>query len=278
MLLWLSHPDQATQIGRYGEALVCFDAMDYHAAFKRGRARAVMARAERDILARADLVFASSADLLARARAARARATLVPNAADVEHFACTTVEPPEPADLARLARPRLLYYGTLGPWLDIDWLAGVARARPDWTVLLIARRAGAALAPLGSLPNVHLLGERPYEALPAYLHHSDVCLLPRVTSELTTAMDPVKVYEYLAAGRPVVATPLAELVKYGDLVDLCGTSAEAVSAIERRLAAPDAGRSERQAFAARHTWRERGRQVMGALDAALAEAGTLQQC
>ena len=272
VVLWLSHPDQARQIGRYGEALVCFDSMDYHAAFKRARARTAMAAAERDLLARADLVFTSSEDLHARAHAAGAQATLVPNAADVEHFARAAGPLPEPTDLARLGRPRLLYYGTLGPWLDVGWIAGIAGARPDWTVVLIGPRAGADLRPLAGLPNVALLGPRPYAALPAYLGHADVCLLPRVASDLTRAMDPVKVYEYLAAGRPVVATPLTELTKYGALVDVAAAPAAAVSAIERHLLAPDdERRRERQAFAARHTWQARGALVSAALEAALAE-------
>ena len=272
VVLWLSHPDQASQIGRYGEALVCFDSMDYHAAFKRGRARAAMAAAERDLLTRADLVFTSSEDLRARARAAGARAALVPNAAEVEHFARAAGPLPEPADLARLGRPRLLYYGTLGPWLDVGWIAGIAHARPDWTVILIGPRAGADVGRLAGLPNLALLGPRPYAALPAYLGHTDVGLLPRVAGDLTRAMDPVKVYEYLAAGRPVVATPLAELAKYGDLVDIAATPAAAVAAIERHLRVADDGpRRERQGFAARHTWQARGALVSAALEAALAE-------
>ena len=273
VLLWLSHPDDGPQIGRYGEALVCFDSMDYHAAFKRGPVRTKIAAAERDLLARADLVFTSSADLQTRAVAAGARAMLVPNAADVEHFARAAARPlPEPADLARLRRPRLLYYGTLGPWLDAAWIAGLARARPAWTVLLIGPSAGAELGPLARLPNVALLGPRPYQSLPAYLRHADVCLLPRVASELTRAMDPVKVYEYLAAGKPVVATPLPELAKYGDLVDVAGTPVEAIAAVERHLGARgDERLRARQAFAAGHTWQARGAVVGAALDAVLAE-------
>ena len=271
VILWLSHPDQASQIGRYGEALVCFDSMDYHAAFKRGRARATMATAERDLLARADLVFTSSEDLHGRARAVGARAMLVSNAADVEHFARAAGPLPEPTDLARCRRPRLLYYGTLGPWVDAGWIAGIARARPDWSVVLIGPRAGADLRPLAGSPNVCLLGPRPYAALPAYLRHADVCLLPRLANDLTRAMDPVKVYEYLAAGRPVVATPLPELAKYGDLVDVAATPAAAVAAIERHLLTPDDERRRaRRAFAAGHTWPARGAAVSAALEAALA--------
>jgi glycosyltransferase involved in cell wall biosynthesis len=233
-----------------------------------------MAAAELSLLRRADLVFASSADLQARAAAIRVPAILVPNAAEYEHFAAAASQPlAEPADLARLPAPRLLWYGTLGPWVDTALLAGIARARPHWTLVLVGPAAGADLAVLAGLPNVYLLGWRPYAALPAYLRHAAVCLLPFVTSDLTRAVDPVKLYEYLAAGKPVVATPLPELAKCGDLVDVVTTPAEAVAAVERHLAAPEseARVAARLAFAAQHTWQERAVTVRDALVAALAQ-------
>ena len=274
VVLWLTHPNQMAQVGRYAERLVCFDSMDYHAAFKRGRARERTAREEAALLRRADLVFASSDDLQARAEAAGARSTLVPNAGDFERFSLAATQPlPMPEELQAIPRPRLLFSGTLGPWLETDWLADLARARPRWSVVLIGPPAGADLRLIASLPNVHQLGWRPYESLPAYLQHADVCLLPRAAGELTRAMDPAKVYEYLAAAKPVVATPLAELTKYGDLIDVADTGDQAVAAIEGHLRAADSEtrRRARLAFAARHTWSKRADTVRQVLEAALRE-------
>lgn len=272
VVLWLSHPDQARLIGRFDERLVCFDSLDYHAAFKRGEAQAAMAAAELSLLRRADLVFASSDDLLRRAQAAGAHAWLVPNGVEFERFARAATEPlAAPAELAPLPQPRLLFYGILGSWIDTTLIAGIARARPSWSIILIGRVTGADLRPLANLANVHRLGPRPYPALPAYLQHADVCLLPFVDSELTRAVDPLKLYEYLAAGKPVVATPLPELAKCGDLVDLAPTAAAAVAAIERQRAAPEPAerRLARLAFAAQHTWEARAAAIAAALAAAL---------
>ena len=272
VVLWLGHPDQAGQIGRCGEALVVFDSMDYHAAFKQGAAAARMAAAELSLLRRADLVLTSSADLQARAEAAGARAVPVPNAAEFEHFAAAATRPlAAPTEIAGLPRPRLLFYGTLGPWLDTGLLAAIARSRPDWTLLVMGPPAGANLALLAGRPNVHLLGWRPYETLPAYLQHADACLLPFVADALTRAVDPVKLYEYLAAGKPVIATPLPELDKCGDLIDVVTTPAAAVAAVERHLLAPDDSerRWRRLAFAAEHTWEQRAAAAVAAIKAAL---------
>jgi glycosyltransferase involved in cell wall biosynthesis len=271
--LWLSHPDQASQIGRYGERLVVFDLMDDHAAFKRGAAAARMAAAELNLLRRAGLALASSDELAARARAAGARPLLVPNAVEFERFAAAAVEPlPLPAPLTAIPGPRLLFYGTVGPWVDTALLGALARARPDWSLALVGETAGGDLAPLGGLPNVHLLGRQPYAALPAFLQHCDLCLLPFVQSALTRAVDPVKLYEYLAAGRPVVATPLPELDKCGDLIARAAGPDEWLATIARQLAAPEpaATRQARLAFAAAHTWQDRAALIVDAIEERLA--------
>jgi glycosyltransferase involved in cell wall biosynthesis len=260
VVLWLSHPDHAVLIGRVREVVVCFDSLDFHAAFKTGGAAATMAAAELSLLRRADLVFASSDALHARALAAGATSTLVPNGVDFDRFAAAATTPlPLPSDLEALPPPRLLFYGTLGPWVDLALVVGIARARPDWSVVLIGPPAGADTGSLAGLANVYQLGARPYATLPAYLQHADVCLLPFVQNELTAAVDPLKVYEYLAAGRPVVATPLPALARCGDLIERVTSAPEAVAVIARLLATPadDATRLRRLAFAAEHTWTAR---------------------
>lgn len=274
-ILWLSHPDQAGQIGRHLERLVCFDLMDAHAAFKRGAAQAAMAAAELSILRRADLILASSQALLARAKATGRPSILVPNAGEFDHFAqAASRSLPEPLDLIALPRPRLLFYGTLGEWLDTHLLAELARARPSWSIIVLGHEAGANWRPVIGLQNVYRLGRRPYTTLPAYLQHCDLCLLPFRGGELARAVDPVKLYEYLAAGRPVVATPLPELDKCGDLVDLASSSDQAIARIEHHLHAPESAerRQQRVQFAAAQTWSARAHQVVAALTTALAAA------
>ena len=272
--LWLSHPRQVEQIGRYGEALVCYDLMDYHAAFKTGAQRAAVVADEMKLLRRADLVFASSHDLRDRAETMAAKVVLAPNAADFAHFSRAATEPLDcPNNLMAIPHPRVLFFGTFGPWVDTTLLAGIAQARPRWSLVLIGPPAGADVAGLNALPNCYLLGWRPYDELPAFLQHSAVCLLPFTTNELTRAVDPVKVYEYLAAGKPVVATELPELAKCGDLIDTVASVDEAVRAIERHLLRPEdeARRLARLAFAACQTWEARTATIARAIEEALSE-------
>jgi glycosyltransferase involved in cell wall biosynthesis len=268
-VLWLSHPNQASQIGSYGEQLTCFDWMDYHAAFKDGAEREIIETAELGLLRGADLFFASSQDLVRRARQLSVEAVRVPNAADPEYFAmAATTTLPCPPEIEALPRPRLLFYGTFGPWVDTTFLRALALTRPDWPLVLVGAITDDTSDALRDLPNVHWLGWRPYEELPPYLQHADVCLLPFRTGSLTRAVDPVKLYEYLAAGKPVIATPLDEFAKCGDLVDVVTCAEQAASVIEEHLQAPEPAerRLKRMAFARENTWKHRAATVLEALD------------
>ncbi len=268
-VLWLSHPNQSNQLGVYGEQLACFDWMDYHAAFKDGLDRDQIEAEELGLLRRANVVFASSADLMARAGRLGVEAVRVANAADPEFFALAATKPlPCPAEIAALPRPRLLFYGTFGPWVDTTFLRALALTRRDWPFILIGARTEETKHALRDLPNVHWLGWRQYEDLPPYLQHADVCLLPFRTGSLTRAVDPVKLYEYLGAGKPVIATPLDEYAKCGDLVDIVTSAEQAASVIERRLAEPETEewRLRRLRFAAANTWRHRATTVLSAIE------------
>jgi glycosyltransferase involved in cell wall biosynthesis len=180
----------------------------------------------------------------------------IPNGVELEHFAAA--QPPRlAADIVRLPRPVVGFVGGLSSWVDVPLLADLARSRPDWSLALVGP-GGTDLAPLRGLPNVHLLGPRPYRDLPAYLAGMDVGLIPFVQDEVTRNADPIKVYEYLAAGLPVVATDLPALRRLGDLVRLADSPARFQGQVEAALAeGREARRAERQAEAARHTWHSR---------------------
>src|SRR5262249_55743245 len=138
----------------------------------------------------------------------------VPNGVDVDHFSQRAA----PADDVRdLPRPRLGFVGGLSEWVDLGLVAHLARARPDWSLILVGP-VGIDAAPVRNLPNVRLLGPRPYAALPAYLVAMDEGLIPFEQSPVTYHADPIKAYEYLAAGLPVVATDLPALRRLAPLV------------------------------------------------------------
>ncbi len=209
---------------------------------------------EEELCRRADLVIAT-AETLAEARSAfNPRTYWVANGVDVAHFAQAASPAPELRDAPR---PVVGFVGGLSQWVDVSLLAYLARARPTWTMALVGP-AGVDVTALAGLPNVRLLGARPYEDVPRYLAAMDVALVPFTQDEVTWYADPIKTYEYLATGVPVVATDLPALRRLSHVVRLAGSReaflAQVDAALEQGRAA---GADERRAEAARHSWTSR---------------------
>lgn len=238
-----------------------YDCMDHHAGFD-NTGDAVL-RAEAELVAAADLTVVSSAWLEAEL-GAKARATaLVRNAGDHAFFA----EAPGHIERDARGRPILGYYGAIAEWFDAGLVRAIAVANPGALVRLVgADTAGVAQA-LADLPNVEFIGEVPYADLPRWLHGFDVCLMPFKVLPLTLATNPVKVYEYLAAGKPVVAVDLPEMAQFTGLVRTAATAEGFVAAVAEALASADdrEAAESRRAFAATQTWAHRAE----ALDAAI---------
>jgi glycosyltransferase involved in cell wall biosynthesis len=270
---WMSHPDQLGQLGRYGERLVCFDWMDRHAAFRQGAARSRMEANERAMVVSAGLVFASSVELVELGRAWGANPRLVQNGVEFEHFSpVASAAVLEHATIRAIPRPRMLFYGTLSARIDADLVARCARAEPTWQFVIAGPSAGADLSALAPVPNVHILATWPYAELPRLLAGADVCMLPFRHDDMTRAIDPVKVYEYLAAGKPVVATTIPEIRKFGDLVSTADGVEGFLGAIREHIAHGSSATmvARRQEFARQNTWDLRADQIASALRECLA--------
>jgi len=170
---------------------------------------------ERRLLARAHTVFTTSQALADKCGAHHPRVYNFPNVVDVDHFAqAWRVDAPLPADLAAIPEPRLAYVGALSDFkVDFELLDALAEANPQWSLVLIGdEREGQhnpTLARMVQRHNVHLLGHRPYAELPHYLRGMRVGLLPTLVNDYTHSMFPMKYFEYLAAGMPVVSTGLS---------------------------------------------------------------------
>jgi glycosyltransferase involved in cell wall biosynthesis len=211
-----------------------------------------LATLEAELCRRADLVVTTSQTLCEERRAYNANTHWVPNGVDLEHFAQSV---PPAAELRDLKRPIIGFVGGLSEWVDTRLLGSLARARPQWTFCLVGPAGGADVTPLRGLENVALLGPRPYGAVPRYLAGMDVALIPFIQQGVAWHADPIKAYEYLAAGLPVVATELPALQRLSHVVRLARSTDEFSSQIEAALT--DDRRAERQAEAARHSWASR---------------------
>ena len=168
---------------------------------------AVRQELEEEAVASADVVFAVSEKVRARFAKEREYVIPLPNGAEFTHFAQLR---DEPADLRDIPHPRVIYVGAIDYWFDVELVARVAEARPELNFVLIGPKHVDTSA-LEALSNVHLLGPRPYDQVPAYLQHADVAIIPFARDDMVDAIHPIKAYEYLAAGLPVVATRWPEL-------------------------------------------------------------------
>jgi glycosyltransferase involved in cell wall biosynthesis len=199
----------------------------------------------------ADLVVTTSETLCQERKRFNPNTHWVPNGADIDHFSKETAPS---ADLRDIPHPIVGFVGGLSEWVDLDLVGELARERPHCSFVLVGPVA-IDTTPVRGLANVRLLGPRPYAALPSYLVGMDVGLIPFKRNPVTYHADPIKAYEYLAAGLPVVATELPALRRLEHVVRLAETTPAFLSALDAAIGeGRHARRAQRQAEAARHSW------------------------
>lgn len=249
------------QLGEYGRAYLCMD--DFlHLPNVSHR---MIAPLERELLDSVDLVVATAQSLVTSKRPRSGQAFHLPQGVNFEHFSSPR---PVPADLVALPRPLIGFAGgVLSPPVDLTLIRRLAEAYSGGSIVLVGP-VQADLAPV-ALPNVHVLGRRPYAELPAYTQSFDVGLIPYTLNDYTVAVDPLKLLEYLASGIPVVSTDLPEVRKYAHAVAI-GRDADAfVAAVGRVLREPADTADSRRAVAADHRWSRRAqalRRILGRIE------------
>ena len=273
-ILWLYDPTAFELVGRVGEDITVYDVVDDYAeqVGPDPRRRRFVAEADEAAASRSQVVFATTTGLYERQLARNPETHLVRNGADFAHFSHTNGTAPE---VRRLAAPVVGFAGNLtAEKVDFDLLEAVARARPEWSLVLVGPPtddARAGLERLAAFENVHVLGFRPYDELPAYVSGFSVGVIPYRATAYTRNCSPLKVYEYLAAGKAVVASGVPELGGMEPDVALADGADEFVSAIESALAAdsPEAI-SRRRELAEENTWEARTERLLDLVGGRLA--------
>ncbi len=265
-VLLLYDTEAAEFLDDFPSARVVYDCVDDHRV-QAGvdRHAALVAREEEAIARRADAIAVTTEPLRERFARLGRHVRLVPNAADVRAFHPKKVPGTfsEPADVSQIPHPRIGTCGALDAYkLDVDLLRAVAREHPDWHFVLIgpvdvAGQGRVAVHGLRELLNIHLLGPKPRADIPAYVHAFDVAIIPYRENAYNRASFPLKFWEFLAAGKPVVASGLPSLEPYGHLVALARTPEAFAGAIDAALADPDRGRGARMDEARQHSWERR---------------------
>ena len=237
LLLWYYTPMSLAFSDHFKPKLTVYDCMDELSAF-RGAPPQLIER-EVELMRRADLVFTGGHSLYEAKRKHHENAHPFPSSVDVEHFAVARRPQSDPPDQAEIPTPRLGFYGVIDERLDLALIAKVAAQRPDWQIVLIGPVVKIDPATLPKRDNIHYLGGKTYDELPRYLAGWDVAIMPFALNESTRFISPTKTPEYLAGGRPVVSTPIHDVIRtYGDtgIVRIADTPEAFIAATEAALA------------------------------------------
>ena len=256
-VLWFYTPMMFGFAGRTAADTIVYDCMDELSAF-RFADPALVAR-EAELITAADVMFTGGYSLYEAKRAQHDAIHPFPSAVETEHFAAARGEIGEPADQASLPKPRLGFYGVIDERIDLDLIDAVAAAHPEWSLVMVGPVVKIDPSTLPQRPNIHWIGGKDYAQLPAYLSGWDVALMPFAINEATRFISPTKTPEYLAAGRPVVSTPIVDVKRhYGDIegVRIADTAEAFVAACEAAMALPKDGawRDEADALLAETSW------------------------
>ncbi|AMM51415.1 glycosyl transferase [Rufibacter sp. DG15C] len=235
-VFWYYTP-MALEITRHFKpSLTVFDCMDELSAFKFAPPR--LLELETEMLAKADVVFTGGQSLYEAKKDRHQEVYAFPSSIDKAHFATARQSHEEPADQANIPHPRMGFFGVVDERFDIELLRELSTKRPEWQFVIIGPVVKIDPAHLPKAENIHYLGGKSYKELPSYLAGWDVAMLLFAQNESTKFISPTKTPEYLAAGRPVVSTPIRDVVRpYGDLslVHIAETSEAFEAAIEKAL-------------------------------------------
>jgi glycosyltransferase involved in cell wall biosynthesis len=266
VLLWMHSPFVPEALDDLNYRWLVYDCTDDFTSFNwlGPEIAAAVRETDRRILQRADLVLAVS-DQLTEAKRAHARTVVrLPNGCDYEHFSrAMDASISVPTDIAQIGSPILGYFGRAGIQRKIDYplLLLLATRHPDWNIVLVG--PVKPWQPELQLPNIHFTGQRAYEELPAYSARFDVCIVPHQVNEFSRSMNPIKLFEYLATGRPVVSTAVSGASELAPAITVEATWFGFEQAVKNALSCdtPDAKR-ERLRLAQSATWQKRCEQLL----------------
>jgi glycosyltransferase involved in cell wall biosynthesis len=235
-VLWYYTPMSLSFTDHLDAPLIVYDCMDELSAF-RGAPPELVERENR-LMKRADIVFTGGYSLYESKRRHHTNAHPFPSSVDLDHFRAARTIAQDPSDMAGIPHPRLGFYGVIDERLDIELVDKIAEARPDWHIVLVGPVVKIDPRSLPQRPNVHYPGPKVYDELPQYLGSWDVALMPFANNESTRFISPTKTPEYMAAGRPVVSTPIRDVVRsYGNsaIVRIASDAESFIEAIEESL-------------------------------------------
>ncbi|MBQ7255347.1 MAG: glycosyltransferase [Oscillospiraceae bacterium] len=244
--LWVYSPVTCDCVDRIDHSALVYDCVDRHSAYGGQMSPAVVDRMEEDLAKKCDFVFATAIGLADRLEQFNRKTRFIPNGANFERFSQAAEAMPCPADMADIPQPIFGFVGALQPCIEYGYVSEAAKAHPEWSFVFIgAEKPGADLLDLKTLPNVHFLGLKPNEELPKYISNFSACLNLFAAGDLSKDVSPLKFYEYLATGKPVVSTPQPDqILQFAPLIEIASSPAAFIDACADALQDTDETRKQ----------------------------------
>lgn len=245
-LLWVYSPVTVDAVDHIAHSALVYDCVDRHSAYGGLMDPALVDKEELELAAKCDQVFATAKPLAERLEKANGATCFIPNGANYERFVRAAEPQPIPEEMRSIPHPVFGFVGALQPCIEYGFARFAAEAHPEWSFVWIGgEKTGAELGALKALPNCHFLGIRPNEELPQYLAHFDVCLNLFASGELSKDVSPLKFYEYLATGKPIVSTRQPDQIQqYAPLIHIADTAEEFTARCAEALLDTDPERRE----------------------------------
>lgn len=267
-VLWVYSPVTADAVDHIPHSALVYDCVDRHSAYGGLMNPALVDAEELELAAKCSAVFATAEPLAERLRAANKNVTFIPNGANFERFFRAAQPLPAPEEMKDISHPIFGFVGALQPCIEYGFAAAAAKAHPEWSFVWIGgEKAGANLAELKTLKNVHFLGLRPNERLPEYLAQFDVCLNLFAKNDLSKDVSPLKFFEYLATGKPIVSTRQPDqILRYADMIHIADSEDDFIACCAAALADMQETRKQMRIAAGKDcSWDARVAQMRGIL-------------
>ena len=265
-IYWIYTPYSDRLIGKVGEKFVIYECVDELSASKGLVRKEIVQILERRLIRKSDLLVVTAQSLLDSKKHMAANALLVPNGVEIEHFRKVLSEDTSiHEEIARIKRPVIGFLGSISYWIDIDLIQYVALSRPELSIVLIGP-VRTDVSKIASLPNVYLLGRKDYQELPGYVKAFDVCINPYVLDGVAEGCSPLKLYEYLATGKPIVSVDMPEARKFRRLIKIAGSKEKFVLEIDAALSEDGKFAADRIKESEKHSWDERFKQEESAIE------------
>jgi glycosyltransferase involved in cell wall biosynthesis len=276
-ILWFYDPEAVAYLDYLQPILSCYDCVDEYSTmpyYSSHRRKQRLEHLEKQLIERCDIVFTTSENLYNQKKQLNPNTYLVENVGDFEHFNKVDYSKLKvPQDFPSVSSPVIGFIGAMDHYkVDFDLIEFIADMRPQWNLIMIGSRMNSKekRASYPKKSNIYYLGGKEYRNLPDYAANFDICIIPYKINEYTKNVFPIKFFEFLATGKPVVTTALPALLQYGSIVNISQTYEEFLDAIEQSLY-HDSGdlKKERLQIAKKHTWESRKERLLFHIQKAL---------